>query len=341
MSASRQRKGKACDQCRKSKTRCEDTGSDEPGTVSKRCQPCLLAGYECTYFDLARKRGPPKGYMSALEQRLNNAEALLGAIICSTDARATSLVSDISSDALASSTISRIREGEFGLADRAVQDARQSRPNRVDEQTEPYYSSTGMSQENDDRTSKANLDDVFTVPSVEWQECLKLRIALGSEREAQERSAIGTWNMQRSQADHPTWNAIMDRQLDNQLPVARKDEDVRMSDMGAEEVLEDDPQEKTRNTHTKNKYAPRFPTHDQSLKASYAKILCQAIGLEPDSLYPQCQIQAIQLELKTHNRSELSHIDRPYQSSCWNISTAGMSTDLATNGPPYLGIYKA
>lgn len=60
------------------------------------------------------KRGPPKGYLSALEQRLHDAEALLGAIISSNDSRATTLVSDLSKDPLAGSIIARVTNSSFG-----------------------------------------------------------------------------------------------------------------------------------------------------------------------------------------------------------------------------------
>ncbi|KAF8529783.1 hypothetical protein BU17DRAFT_79912 [Hysterangium stoloniferum] len=215
---------------------------------------CSLSSLEIP--ELARKRGPPKGYLSALEQRLNNAEALLGAIICSTDARARSLISDVSSDPLASSIISRIRDSEFGLAGRAVQDTRQYRPNM---QTESWHSSTDMPQEHDDQTSTAKLDAVFSVPSVEWQDCLNLRMALGSKkRKDQELSAVGTWDTQRPQAEHPTWNAMVDSQVNTQLSVVTKDEDIRVGDMGSEdELLEDDP---LRSTDDEDKYTPHFPT---------------------------------------------------------------------------------
>lgn len=60
--------------------------------------------------------------MNALEQRLSNAEALLGALVCSNDPRATSIVADLSEDNLASSILSRIKEGGFGLSGRLAQE---------------------------------------------------------------------------------------------------------------------------------------------------------------------------------------------------------------------------
>lgn len=53
-------------------------------------------------------------YLSALEQRLHDAEALLGVIISSSDSRATTMVADLSKDALAASIIARVASSSFG-----------------------------------------------------------------------------------------------------------------------------------------------------------------------------------------------------------------------------------
>jgi hypothetical protein len=43
----------------------------------------------------SRKRGPPKGYIDALEARMQQAEALLGILIGSGDERALTLLADL------------------------------------------------------------------------------------------------------------------------------------------------------------------------------------------------------------------------------------------------------
>lgn len=50
----------------------------------------------CTFLGPSRKRGPPKGYIDAIEARLHQTEALLGIMISSADERAQSLLKDIS-----------------------------------------------------------------------------------------------------------------------------------------------------------------------------------------------------------------------------------------------------
>jgi hypothetical protein len=53
------------------------------------------ASLECTFLGPSRKRGPPKGYIDAIEARLHQTEALLGIIISASDERAQSLLRDI------------------------------------------------------------------------------------------------------------------------------------------------------------------------------------------------------------------------------------------------------
>lgn len=42
---------------------------------------CLLGVLECTFLGPSRKRGPPKGYIDAIEARLHQTEAVLGIIL--------------------------------------------------------------------------------------------------------------------------------------------------------------------------------------------------------------------------------------------------------------------
>ena len=59
-------------------------------------------------------RGPPKGYIDAIETRLHQAEAILGTVISSSDPRARSLIADLQQDTLASSVIARVDSSPFG-----------------------------------------------------------------------------------------------------------------------------------------------------------------------------------------------------------------------------------
>ena len=69
----------------------------------------------------SHKRGPPKGYILALERRLHQVEALLGTIIGSDDPRARTLVDDLARDQLAAHIIRRVKTGPFGPRGRLTQ----------------------------------------------------------------------------------------------------------------------------------------------------------------------------------------------------------------------------
>ncbi|PPQ66905.1 hypothetical protein CVT24_008520 [Panaeolus cyanescens] len=63
---------RACDICRRKKIRCD--GVQMPGN---RCSNCIAYNYECTYIEAAKKRGPPKGYVESLENRVEKLDKLL------------------------------------------------------------------------------------------------------------------------------------------------------------------------------------------------------------------------------------------------------------------------
>ncbi|KAI8979718.1 fungal-specific transcription factor domain-containing protein [Mycotypha africana] len=61
---------RACDYCRKKKVKCYF----EPG---QPCSNCVALGINCEFNDGAKKRGPPKGYIDALEKRIKKIEETL------------------------------------------------------------------------------------------------------------------------------------------------------------------------------------------------------------------------------------------------------------------------
>ncbi|KAJ1994166.1 hypothetical protein H4R33_000397 [Dimargaris cristalligena] len=69
----RQRVSRACDACRKKKVKCDG--------VSPICTNCQLLENVCTYKDTAKKRGPPKGYIDAIESKLTRMENLLAELV--------------------------------------------------------------------------------------------------------------------------------------------------------------------------------------------------------------------------------------------------------------------
>ncbi|GAA5887204.1 hypothetical protein JCM6882_002448 [Rhodosporidiobolus microsporus] len=104
---SRKRSSKACDNCRKSKCKCTrilDPATNEPVGP---CQNCLQVGAECTFLGASRKRGPPKGYIEAIESRLHRMEALLGGLLGSDDPRAQTLLGELIGDNEARDVLTR------------------------------------------------------------------------------------------------------------------------------------------------------------------------------------------------------------------------------------------
>ncbi|KAI0047765.1 hypothetical protein FA95DRAFT_1492043 [Auriscalpium vulgare] len=63
---------RACDACRRRKTRCD--GSKMPDGI---CTNCVQSRKQCSYVEGSKPRGPPKAYVSGLEDRLEKMELLL------------------------------------------------------------------------------------------------------------------------------------------------------------------------------------------------------------------------------------------------------------------------
>ncbi|KAH9481126.1 putative transcriptional regulatory protein [Psilocybe cubensis] len=61
---------RACDICRRKKS----DGVQMPGN---RCSNCVAYSFNCTYIEAAKKRGPPKGYVESLENRVERLDKLL------------------------------------------------------------------------------------------------------------------------------------------------------------------------------------------------------------------------------------------------------------------------
>uniref|UniRef100_A0A1D1Y684 Nitrogen assimilation transcription factor nit-4 n=1 Tax=Anthurium amnicola TaxID=1678845 RepID=A0A1D1Y684_9ARAE len=81
-SIKRRRVARACDTCRRKKVRCDGV---QPGSDPPSCTNCKAYGYECAFIDAPKKRGPPKGYIEALETRLQRMESILGGLVQSGD----------------------------------------------------------------------------------------------------------------------------------------------------------------------------------------------------------------------------------------------------------------
>ncbi|KAJ7675340.1 fungal-specific transcription factor domain-containing protein [Mycena rosella] len=104
--SSRKRSSRACDQCRKTKSKCERVANET-------CKGCALASTGPSY-----KRGPPKGYIHAIESRWHQVESLLGAILQCPDTRVQSI---LRTDELAREILGRVDAGPYGPSGRLDQ----------------------------------------------------------------------------------------------------------------------------------------------------------------------------------------------------------------------------
>ncbi|KAG8933375.1 hypothetical protein FRC02_012051 [Tulasnella sp. 418] len=66
---------RACDACRRKRTRCDAISEETP------CPSCVSKHISCTYIESSKKTGIPKGYVSDLEERMRNLELLAAKVV--------------------------------------------------------------------------------------------------------------------------------------------------------------------------------------------------------------------------------------------------------------------
>lgn len=167
----RRRSSKACDQCRKSKCKCEWSSPNEP------CKSCIMLGTPCTFLGPSRKRGPPKGYIDAIEARLHQTEALVGIMLATKDPRAASLLQDMAKDPLAKEIINRVDNSPYGVKGRKPESGVSAKPR-------PATNSSSDSS----TPKEGKIDLTSTHPSNEWQDHVTamLNVAAGFDADNSE-----------------------------------------------------------------------------------------------------------------------------------------------------------
>ncbi|GBE81567.1 Nitrogen assimilation transcription factor nit-4 [Sparassis crispa] len=174
---------RACDKCRKSKSKCQpsDAGAD-------RCRSCLAAGTVCTFSGPSFRRGPPKGYIQALESRLHQMESMLAAIMSSKDERARGVIADLRNDALAKSILGRVDSGPFGPSGRQQRSIDPTEDNFfasiIGAAPPKLMSVRSRRQSRSTRESVTQHDPSVSVrPTLEWQDRLSEALACGREKQ--------------------------------------------------------------------------------------------------------------------------------------------------------------
>ncbi|KAI0719947.1 fungal-specific transcription factor domain-containing protein [Cerioporus squamosus] len=173
---------RACDRCRKIKSKCEP-GS---GTADDKCKNCEVANTRAasTPPGPSFKRGPPKGYIHSIEQRWHQVECILATVMESP--RAQDIIKDLRSDAFASAILDRVQAGPYGSRNRLQ---------RLEPNSESYYASLievpNHAPARDDRRSRRQSrvsreivsqdPTASATPTREWQDQLARRLAQGSQ----------------------------------------------------------------------------------------------------------------------------------------------------------------
>ncbi|KAG6332065.1 hypothetical protein ID866_7019 [Astraeus odoratus] len=126
------------------------------------------------------KRGPPKGYIQAIEQRWHQVEALLGAVLASPDPRVQELLAEIREDDLAREILDRVDTGPFGPSGRLTQAMGATKEDFV---ACIFRSNEGSSRDasrirrqsrisREIVSSSSTANSLSTMPSAEWQDRL-------------------------------------------------------------------------------------------------------------------------------------------------------------------------
>ncbi|KAJ7103261.1 fungal-specific transcription factor domain-containing protein [Mycena belliarum] len=175
---SRKRSSRACDQCRKTKSKCERIGNET-------CKGCALAGTVCTFLGPSYKRGPPKGYIHAIESRWHQVESLLGAILQCPDSRVQGIVADMRTDDLAREILGRVDAGPYGPSGRLDQPGGATKEDffasilRSSASTQGNDTSRSRRQSRVSREKVSSIQDggLTVLPTREWQDNLSKRLA--------------------------------------------------------------------------------------------------------------------------------------------------------------------
>ncbi|KAG5652448.1 hypothetical protein H0H81_004992 [Sphagnurus paluster] len=136
------------------------------------------------------KRGPPKGYIHAIEQRWHQVESLLGAIIQCPDPRVQGIVYDLKQDDLAREILRRVDTGPYGPSGRRNQRDGATKEDffasilKSSESVVPSRDSTRarrQSRVSREIVSSTQDNGLSVIPTKEWQDNLSNKLATSSK----------------------------------------------------------------------------------------------------------------------------------------------------------------
>lgn len=165
---------RACDRCRKIKSKCE-------GTEGDRCKNCIAAAIACTFQGPNFKRGPPKGYINAIEQRWHQVECILATLAALP--RAQDIVADLRQDPFARTILDKVDAGPYGAVGRqqmALAPGQDGFYNAIMNQSGASEERRSKRQSRQSREFVSSQDTQhFAVPTAEWQDQLLRRLTGG------------------------------------------------------------------------------------------------------------------------------------------------------------------
>ncbi|KAL0951642.1 hypothetical protein HGRIS_008322 [Hohenbuehelia grisea] len=179
--SSRKRSSRACDQCRKTKSKCERGEGD-------KCKSCQFSGSECTFLGPSYKRGPPKGYIHAIEQRWHQVEALLGSVLQCRDPGVQGVVADLRRDDLAREILNRVDTGPYGPTGRRSQPEGASKEDffaSILKSNETFSAREAPRSRRQSRVSREIVSSsqdhgLSVVPTLQWQDNLAKQLESSS-----------------------------------------------------------------------------------------------------------------------------------------------------------------
>ncbi|KZS88074.1 hypothetical protein SISNIDRAFT_460131 [Sistotremastrum niveocremeum HHB9708] len=157
---SRERATQACNQCRLTRSRCLPSGH------SGACQMCFRLGIDCQFNGPNRKRGPTKGHLNDLENRLAEMESIIGLLQMMPCTQIQGIFQELGRDPGAARTLERIAHGPYGPFGRDLGNEDMEFRDRLERKGESHTSDVYPSSAWQDRVI-ARLRDIIDDPEVD------------------------------------------------------------------------------------------------------------------------------------------------------------------------------
>ncbi|KZT04585.1 uncharacterized protein LAESUDRAFT_715402 [Laetiporus sulphureus 93-53] len=190
----------------------EELQGGDGASGSAATQSIKRTSRECTFSGPIFRRGPPKGYIQALERRLHQMESVLAAIMSSKDPRTKGIVADLKRDSLARSILDGVDSGPFGPSGRSQRSVDPTQDNFfasiVSVAQQKQVSDRSRRQSRVTRESVTQKDPTALArPTLEWQDRLSQSLAHWSGQQQEANTANASRSLDTAPQAHPPDNA--------------------------------------------------------------------------------------------------------------------------------------